>query len=233
VNVLVVDIGGTGVKLAASSTTERSRFRSGRHMTPDVLMQQVRDAARDWAYEAVAVGFPGVVADNRPVKEPGNLACGWVSFDFERAFQKPVRVVNDAVLQALGAYDGDRMLFIGLGTGVGSALVSEHVVTPLELGSLRFSSHDLVVDRLGRAARKRDGQLAWQQAVTEIVPVLREGLLADYVVLGGGNARSVDPLPPHTRRGDNRDAFVGGCRLWEELVEPHDRVSAPAWRIVR
>ena len=230
---LVVDIGGSGVKVAASSTAERRRFRSGREMTPDLLMRQVLDITRRWPYETVAIGYPGVVAGNSPVKEPGNLACGWLSFDFERAFRRPVRVVNDAVLQALGAYEGGRMLFLGLGTGVGSALVSEHVVMPLELGSLPHGSHGSIADRLGRAGRRREGQAAWQAAVTEIVPVLREAFLADYVVLGGGNARRVDPLPPHTRRGGNHDAFLGGCRLWEETVEPHDRASAPAWRLVR
>jgi polyphosphate glucokinase len=233
VNVLVVDIGGSGVKMAASRTKARHRFRSGRQLTPDLLMRQVLDLTHDWPFDAVAIGYPGVVAANTPVREPGNLACGWVSFDFERAFGKPVRVVNDAVMQALGAYDGGRMLFLGLGTGVGSALVSEHVVMPLELGSLPHVSHGNIADRLGRAARQRDGQPAWQHAVIEIVPVLQEAFLADYVVLGGGNARRVDPLPPHTRRGGNRDAFVGGCRLWEETVEPHDRASAQVWRIVR
>jgi polyphosphate glucokinase len=233
VNVLVVDIGGSGVKVAASSTGARCRFRSGSHMTPELLMRRVQEIGREWPYDAVAMGYPGVVSDNRPVREPGNLADGWVHFDFARAFGKPVRIVNDAVLQALGAYGGGRMLFLGLGTGVGSALVSEHVVIPLELGSLQHAPGGTVADRLGQAARKRDGHARWQEAVMEIVPMLREAFLADYVLLGGGNARRVAPMPPHTRRGGNRDAFVGGCRLWEETVEPHDRASAPAWRIVR
>jgi polyphosphate glucokinase len=233
VDVLVVDIGGSGVKVAASKTGARGRFRSGSQMTPELLMRHVLELAGDWPYDAVAIGYPGSVANNTPVREPGNLGGGWVSFDFERAFGKPGRVVNDAVLQALGAYKGGRMLFLGLGTGVGSAFVSEHVVIPLELGSLRHSAQGMIADHLGGAARRRDGHATWQKAVTEIVPMLREAFLADYVVLGGGNARRVDPLPPQTRRGGNRDAVVGGCRLWEETVEPHDRAPAPAWRIVR
>jgi polyphosphate glucokinase len=144
-----------------------------------------------------------------------------------------VRVVNDAVMQALGAYDSGRMLFLGLGTGVGSALITEHVLIPLELGSLPHMRGGTLVEHLGRAARKRDGAAAWQGAVAEITPVLRQAFSADYVVLGGGNARKVDPLPPLTRRGSNEDAITGGFRLWEEVVEPHDRQAERVWRVVR
>src|SRR4051794_36210792 len=173
-NVLVVDIGGTGVKMAVSKQRERRRFKSGPQMTPDRLVREVRAHARDWSYDAVAVGYPGVVLKNSPAGEPGNLACGWAGFDFERAFGRPVRVVNDAVMQALGAYDGGRMLFLGLGTGVGSALVSEHVLIPLELGSLAHPTGATIVEHLGRAGRKRLGQDSWQRALAEVVPMLHQ-----------------------------------------------------------
>jgi polyphosphate glucokinase len=231
--VLVIDIGGTGVKLGASSVTERRRFKSGTDLTPHELIQRVEEASIDWPYDAVAIGYPGLVHNNTPAAEPGNLGNGWVGFDFQRAFDRPARVVNDAVMQALGAYDGGRMLFLGLGTGIGSALVTEHVVVPLELGSLPHISGVTIADVLGRSGQKRLGQAAWQSALTELIPLLREAFLADYVMLGGGNARKVDPLPADTRRGGNHDAFTGGVRLWEETVEPHDRAAAPVWRIVR
>ncbi len=229
----MVDVGGSGVKLATSSTRETRRFKSSPDLTPQQLVAHVLDATASWQYDAIALGYPGAVAANRPVADPGNLGPGWVGFDFEAAWGRPVRVANDAVMQALGAYEKGRMLFIGLGTGVGSALVSEHVLIPLELGSLAHPSGGTLFERLGRKARSAD-RGAWQRAVTDIVPLLKEAFLADYVVLGGGNASKVDPLPADTRRGGNRDAFTGGFRLWEETVEPHDRpTAAPAWRIVR
>ena len=221
------------MKVAASCATETRRFASGSRFTPQALVAQVQGVTDDWRYDVIALGYPGFVENNRPGAEPGNLGAGWVGFDFEKAFDRPIRVVNDAVMQALGAYDDGRMLFLGLGTGVGSALITEHVLVPLELGSLPHISGATIFERLGRSGLKTLGPTAWQQAITDIVPVLREALLADYVVLGGGNARKVNPLPAHTRRGGNRDALVGGFRLWEEMVEPHDRVAAPVWRIVR
>jgi polyphosphate glucokinase len=232
-DVLAIDIGGTHVKLKASSGSEARRFPSGRDFNPHDLVRLVRSAAADWKYEVIAIGLPGPVEENAPAAEPGNLGHGWVGFDFERALDRPVRVVNDAVMQALGGYDSGRMLFLGLGTGVGSALVTEHVVVPLELGSLPHHAGGTIADRLGRAALARAGKDAWQQAVEEITPMLRHAFLADYVLLGGGNAKAVDPLPPHTRRGNNNDAFIGGFRLWEELIEPHDRRPPAVWRVVR
>src|SRR5688572_25421499 len=187
-DVLVVDIGGSGVKVTASNASASRRFRSGEHLTPLDLVSRVQEASADWAYDAVAIGYPGLVLDNTAAAEPGNLGNGWVGFDFARAFGKPVRIVNDAVMQALGAYEGGRMLFLGLGTGVGSALVTEHVVVPLELGSLAHPMGATIADHVGRSGLKRYGLDAWQEAVTAVVPVLREALLADYVMLGGGNA---------------------------------------------
>jgi polyphosphate glucokinase len=232
-DVLVLDVGGTRVKLGASITDQTRRFCSGTTLTPDVLMERVAEFTSDWPYDVVAIGYPGAVDEYGPAAEPGNLGPGWVGFDFEQAFQKPVRIVNDAVMQALGAYESGRMLFLGLGTGVGSALITEHVLIPLELGSLPHVRGGTIFDQLGRAARKEHGHTAWQDAVFEITPVLRAAMSADYVVLGGGNGAKVDPLPPHTRRGSNRDAIAGGLRLWEEIVEPHDQKSDRVWRVVR
>src|SRR5688572_33036663 len=165
------------------------RFKSGRSLTPHTLTTRVKGETADWQYDAIAIGYPGLVEHNQPGAEPGNLGHGWVGFDFEKAFDRPVRVANDAVMQALGAYDQGRMLFLGLGTGVGSALITEHVLVPLELGSLPHQAGGTVFERLGRAAMKRLGEAAWQEAVAAIVPAFREAFLADYVVLGGGNAR--------------------------------------------
>ena len=233
VDVLVIDVGGTHVKMTASGAGEARRFDSGPDLTPDALVQQVRALVSDWQYDAIVLGYPGAVDEDGPTAEPGNLGPGWVGFAFRDAFGVEVRVVNDAVMQALGAYEGGRMLFVGLGTGVGSALVTEHVVIPLELGCLPHTEGGSIVEHLGRDGLRKHGKAAWQKAVAAITPVLREALAADYVVLGGGNAKEVDPLPQHTRRGTNEDAFRGGFRLWEEVVEPHDRRPPRVWRVVR
>jgi len=229
----VVDIGGTRVKMRTADNDDVRRFRSGRSLTPDGLMRRRRGMTEDGEYDAVAIGYPGRVAGNRPAAEPGNLGAGWVGFDFEYAFGRPVRVVNDAVLQALGAYDSGRMLFLGLGTGVGSALVTEHVVVPLELGDLPHPRGGSIASWLGREGLRIRGPQVWHEAVAEITPLLRDALLADYVAFGGGNARRLHRLPEHARRGGNEDAFTGGFRLWEEMVEPHDRIPEKVWRVVR
>jgi polyphosphate glucokinase len=232
--VLVIDIGGSHVKLHASEGARQARFDSGQGLTPEAMVNQVHIHARHWDYDVVSMGYPGGVDANGPTKEPGNLADGWVGFDFAAAFGVPVRIVNDAVLQALGGYDGGRMLFLGLGTGVGSALIAEHVIVPLELGCLPYGDSDgTIADRIGSDGLERIGAAAWQEAVTSTVAILREAMSAEYVLLGGGNARRVDPLPGQTRQGGNDDAFTGGVRLWEEFVEPHDRPPAAVWRVVR
>jgi polyphosphate glucokinase len=232
-DVLVVDVGGSHVKMLASGTHEPRKFDSGEDLTPQALVEQVVATAADWKYDVISVGFPGAVDARGPRAEPGNLGSGWVRFDFSKAFGKPVRVLNDAAMQALGGYDGGRMLFIGLGTGVGSALVTEHVVVPLELGCLPYCPSETIFDRLGAAGLETYGEEAWLAAVTQATTMLREAFGADYVLIGGGNASRVQPLPAGARRGGNEDAFTGGFRLWEEIVEPHDRSSASAWRVVR
>jgi len=232
-DILIVDVGGTQVKLFATNGSRSARFDSNPTLTPEQLMTQTHALTRDWNYEVVSIGIPGPV-DRRGIRgEPGNLGEGWIAFDFEQAFDRPVRVVNDAVLQALGAYHGGRMLFLGLGTGLGSTLVSEHVVVPLELGCLPIEAGETMADVLGAEGRERLGQEPWLKKVHHVIGVLEDATSADYIVLGGGNARHVDPLPPDTQRGGNEDSFEGGVRLWEDVVEPHDRPSAKAWRVVR
>ena len=231
-NVLVIDIGASHVKMCVRDAEPR-RFRSKSQLTAHGLVDAVREATHDWRYDVISIGFPGIAAGGEPSAEPGNLGRGWVGYDFEAAFGKPVRLVNDAVLQALGAYDGGRMLFLGLGTGLGSALVTEHVVVPLELGNLPSPRGGTIFKRVGREALKAVGKARWNTDVRKIVGVLREAFMADYVVLGGGNAKHVDPLPPDARRGSNKDAFTGGFRLWDQFVEPHDREPHRVWRVVR
>ena len=228
-----MDIGGTRFKLGLPALGAVRRFRSGCQLTPHLLMEELKQRTEDWRYDVVSIGYPGAVVGGHPAADPGNLASGWVGYDFAAAFGRPVRLVNDAILQALGAYRAGRMLFLGLGTGVASALVSEHVLIPLELGSLPHTRGGTVADHLGRAARKAHGHDAWHADVLEILPLLREAFTADYVVLGGGNGRKVDPLPAYTYRGERDDAFKGGVRLWEEYVEPHDAQPANVWRVVR
>jgi polyphosphate glucokinase len=231
-NVLVVDIGGTHVKLRVSGDDTVRRFPSGPGFTPAQLVRGIGDHCGTCTYDAVAVGYPGAVGARGPSREPGNLADGWVGFDFAAALGRPVRIVNDAVLQALGAYEGGRMLFLGLGTGLGSALVSEHVVVPLELGCLPYGGGTMA-DALGRAGLEAHGEAAWRRAISDITALLRGALVADYVVLGGGNAERLEHLPPHTRRGGNADAFTGGFRLWGEAVDLHHGAPPAAWRVVR
>jgi polyphosphate glucokinase len=232
VKVLVVDVGGTHVKLAVAEGGETAQFDSDHYLTPEGLVARIAELAAGWQYDTVSLGYPGSVGPEGPTAEPGHLGTGWVQFDFAAALKKRVRVVNDAVLQALGAYHDGRMLFLGLGTGLGSALVTERVIVPLELGELPSLSGGTLADRLGRKGLERDGLERWRQTVGEVMPGLRRALMADYVVLGGGNAAKVDPLPPNTRRGGNDDAITGGYRLWREFVEPHDRAPSSFWRVL-
>lgn len=230
---LVIDVGGSHVKLLATGQTEPRRFDSGKNLTPNALIAQVRAFTPDWKYDVVSLGYPGTVGPNGPIQEPGNLGHGWVGFDYEAGFGCPIRVVNDAAMQALGGYAGGRMLFLGLGTGLGSALVADHVVVPLELGPLPYSADETLAQRLGKGGRERHGHEAWMRALTETVWMLMPVFMADYLLLGGGNAEQVDPLPERVRRGGNEGALAGGFRLWEEQIEPHDGHLSHVWRVVR
>ena len=232
--ILVIDVGGSNVKLTATGAAAPVRFNSGPELTPAALVAKVGEAAAGWAFDAVSLGYPGVVGPGgAPEAEPGNLGPGWVGFDFAAAFGKPVRVVNDAVLQALGGYKDGRMLFLGLGTGLGSALVTERVIVPLELGCLQYRPGQSLADRLGKRGLKAFGAEKWAATVAKVVGELRDAFRADEILIGGGNAKRLEPLPPGCRRGGNHDAFTGGFRLWEEWVEGHDYKPSGAWRVVR
>ena len=212
--VLTVDIGGTAVKFLASGETQARKVRSGPEMSPAQMVDAVKAGTRDWKYTAVSIGYPGLVSVSGPVAEPGNLGPGWVGFDFAAAFDCPVRIVNDATLQALGSYDGGRMLFIGFGTGVGSVLVINHTVVPLELGELKWKRKTFN-NHFGRDGLDKHGEKRWRERVLDAIPSLQRAFLADYVVIGGGNSKHLlEPLPPNVRIGHNLTAFRGGNRLW-------------------
>jgi predicted NBD/HSP70 family sugar kinase len=213
-SILVIDVGGTNIKLLATGHRTRIKIPSGPEMTPAKMVSAVKDATADWKYDVVSIGYPGPVENNRPVLEPHNLGRGWRRFNFERALGKPVSMINDAAMQALGAYDGGKMLFLGLGTGLGSALIVDGKVIPLELAHLPYKNGRTYEEYLGVAGLEELGKKRWRHNVHAVVNLLRSALLADEVVIGGGNARLVDDLPRGTRRGNNADAFRGGYRLW-------------------
>ncbi|QEL20367.1 ROK family protein [Limnoglobus roseus] len=231
--VLVIDIGGSHVKFLATGVEESRSFDSGPELTPEDMVKRVREHTADWEYTVVSLGYPGVVGPEGPEAEPGNLGDGWVGFDYEKAFGKPVRVVNDAVLQALGGYQEGRMLFLGLGTGLGSALVTERVVIPLELGSLPYARGESLADRLGKAGLQQHGEDNWRASLTAVTGELMKAFQVDEILLGGGNAELIDPPPEGCRRGGNQDAMTGGFRLWDEWIEGHDYAPSGAWRVVR
>ncbi len=211
--ILVVDVGGTNVKLWASGRAKRRTFPSGKGLTPTGLVAGVRRQARGWTYEAVSIGYPGPVRRDAPAAEPHNLARGWVGFDFPAAFGRPVKMINDAAMQALGAYAGGTMLFLGLGTGLGSALVVDGTVVPLELGHLGVGRRTFE-DALGKRGLRRLGKKPWRKRVFTLVPRFAAAFLPDDLVLGGGNAKKLDGLPPGCRRAGDDDALLGGLRLW-------------------
>jgi polyphosphate glucokinase len=216
--VLAVDIGGSHVKVLLSGAGhERRRFASEAKLGPKEMADGVRAITQDWSYDVVSVGIPAVVHDGRVVADPVNLGHGWVGFDFEAAFERPTKVVNDAAMQALGSYEGGKMLFLGLGTGLGSALVVDGKVEPMELGHLPFRKATFE-DYVGEQGRVGLGKKKWQKAVEETVERLTAALEPDYVVLGGGNAKKLDALPPNARLGANDNAFVGAFRLWGEAM---------------
>jgi polyphosphate glucokinase len=212
--ILVIDIGGSNVKILATGETTPRTCRSGKRLTPDQMVAAVQELAADWTYEAISIGYPGVVGARGPASEPGNLGSGWVGFNFAAAFDRPVRIINDAAMQALGNYEGGRMLFLGFGTGLGSALIADWVIVPLELGRLPTPGGPRLEHVLGQRGLRRLGKKAWRRVVWELVPSLIEAFLVDYVVLGGGNAKQLKQLPPGTRLGHNQTAFRGGFRLW-------------------
>jgi predicted NBD/HSP70 family sugar kinase len=212
--VLAVDVGGSHVKALTSRARVRRRFRSGRTLTAEQMVAGVLDVVAGWSWDVVSVGIPTPIRADKVVAEPVNLGGGWVAFDFEAAFGKPTKVVNDAVMQAVGSYEGGRMLFLGLGTGLGSALIVDGVIEPLELGHLPFRKKTFE-DYVGERGLKKSGKKKWKAAVFETIDQLSKAVEPDEVVLGGGGVDELDELPPHCRRGANENAFVGGFRLWD------------------
>jgi polyphosphate glucokinase len=215
--VLVVDVGGTSVKILATGHSERRSFSSGPTLTPRRMVSKVKKLAGDWMYDVVSIGYPGPVACDRPIAEPHNLGRGWVGFDFAKAFGCPVKVVNDAAMQALGSYKGGKMLFLGLGTGLGSTMIVDGIVEPMELGHLPYKK-GTYEDYVGEAGLERHGKKKWQRHVADVVARLIAALEPGDTVLGGGNVKKLETLPPHCRAGDNANAFCGGFRLWEETT---------------
>lgn len=240
--ILTIDIGGSGVKLLASGATEPRRMSSGKRLTPARMVEGVRKLARDWEYQAISIGYPGLLGPDGPRSEPGNLGTGWVGFNFAAAFGMPVRMINDAAMHALGSYEGGRMLFLGLGTGLGSTLISENVIIPLELGCLPFRRGATLGELLSRQGLKSNGKGAWRRTLREALPLLAAAFSVDAVVIGGGNSRYLRDLPAGVRRVNNLTAFRGGFRLWSlSSVQTHRAegereapgASSPAeWRVI-
>ena len=214
-NILVVDVGGTHVKILATGQDAPRKFVSGPNLAPARMVSGVKQLADEWQYDAVSVGYPGPVIRGKIVAEPHNLGAGWLGFDFEAAFGHPVRLINDAAMQALGSYEGGRMLFIGLGTGLGSALILDGIVQPTELAHLPYKKGTFE-DYVGLRGLKRLGRKKWRSCVSDVVARLIAALEPEDVVLGGGNVKELKELPPGCRAGTNAAAFRGGFRLWEQ-----------------
>lgn len=224
--ILVLDIGGTNVKVYATGHLEALKIPSGPKMTPKKMVKEVKQAAAEWEYSAISIGYPGPVLHGKPVHDPANLGAGWVGFDFRKAFGCPVKIINDAAMQALGSYRGGRMLFLGLGTGLGSALIVDGVLEPMELAHLPYKHGRSFEEHVGAAALKRKGEKKWMKSVFDVVAQLKAALQADYVVLGGGNSKRLTALPRGVYLGDNSNACEGGFRLWQP--EPARRALAAA-----
>lgn len=228
--ILVVDVGGNHVKLLATGQRLARKLPSGPWLTPARMVAAVKQAAKGWTYDRVSIGYPGPVRHGRVSEEPKNLGRGWVRFDYRRAFGRPVRIINDAVMQALGSYQGGHMLFLGLGTGLGAALVIEGVAQPLEIAHLPYRSGKTYEQFLGKPAQDRMGKKKWRRMVAEIVPRLREAFQVDEVVIGGGNSKQLKVIPAGCRRGDNKNAFAGGFRLWKGAAPRRKRKQQPSRR---
>jgi polyphosphate glucokinase len=213
--VLAVDVGGSHVKALLSTGGERRRIATGWGLTAAKMVEQVLELTRDWDYDVVSVGVPAPVVAGRVAHDPVNLGPGWSGFDFERAFGKPTRVLNDAAMQALGSYEGGRMLFLGLGTGLGSAMIADGVLEPMELGHMPYKKATYE-DYVGQRGLDKMGKKRWRKEVADVIEAFRAALEPEYVVLGGGNAGLLKELPPGTRLGDNMNAFLGGFRLWQD-----------------
>jgi polyphosphate glucokinase len=226
-NVLVVDVGGSNVKILATGQKEPRKFPSGPTLTPKRMVAGVKKLARGWKYDAVSIGYPGMVVRNRLLAEPYNLGRGWMGFDFESAFKRPVKLINDAAMQALGSYKRGKMLFLGLGTGLGSTMIVDGIVEPMELAHLPYKK-GTYEDYVGERSLEKRGKKKWRRHVTDVVERLTAALEPNDVVLGGGNVKNLKELPEGSRAGNNDNAFLGGFRLWEKAVgrRPSRRAKA-------
>jgi hypothetical protein len=223
IKILVIDVGGTNVKMFATGQKMPVKIPSGPTMTASKMVSIVKKATKDWDYDVIALGYPGPIINNRPLREPHNLGQGWVHFNYQKAFGCPVRIINDAAMQALGSYEGRHMLFLGLGTGLGSAMIVDNFLQPMELAHLGYKKGKTYEDYLGLRGLKRFGKKKWRRHVADVSEKLKVALDADYVVLGGGNAKKLKKVPAGARLGHNDNAFKGGFRLWQDknLITPH------------
>jgi predicted NBD/HSP70 family sugar kinase len=230
--ILMIDVGGTNVKLMASGHEGRRKVPSGKTLTAAQMVREVLAATADWSYDVITLGYPSLVADGKPAREPLNLGGGWLKMNYRKAFKKPVRIINDASMQALASYEGGRMLFLGFGTSTGATAIVDDVIIPLEIGMLRLSKRERFIDRLTKEAFTKGGQKRWLSAAYDAIEIMRDMFKPDDIVLGGGNAKQIEPLPNGCRRRDNQAAFVGAERLWpgaDMLAEPY----GTSWRIKR
>jgi predicted NBD/HSP70 family sugar kinase len=218
-NILVVDVGGTNVKVWKTGEADKAKFPSGKKLTPEVLVRKVKEIADEWAFDRVSLGYPGEVLNGRPAADPYNVGGGWVDFDFAAAWGCPVRIMNDACMQALGSYEGGRMLYIGLGTSMGTTFIIDGKIVPLALGHLKLFGDETFEHYLSRKGLQLHGKKRWRRAVVEASETLKAAFFADYVVLGGGNAKLLRKLPEGLRLGGNENAYFGGLRMWEDAAE--------------
>jgi len=230
-NVLVIDVGGSRVKFRVTGKTERRSFSSGKQLTPKKLVECMLALTDDWKFDAVSIGYPGPTLKGQPVVDAKALGKGWTRFNFAKHLKKPTKVINDATMQAIGSYRGGRMLFLGLGTGLGSTLISDHIVVPLELGDLPFPNGKSLDKVLGKPGVKKLGRAKWSQALKLTVHFLRMAFRPDYIVIGGGNVELLKALPEGTRRGSNENAFIGGARLWKQPPSG-TKVKGQTWRFI-
>jgi polyphosphate glucokinase len=218
--VLVIDVGGTNVKMLATGQKEPRKYPSGPAMTAEKMVEIVKQNTKDWDYDCISLGYPGPIINSHPLREPHNLGGGWMAFNFQKAFGRPVKLINDASMQALGSYKGGRMLFLGLGTGLGSAMIVDNILEPMELAHLLYKKDKTYEDFLGLRGLERLGKKKWRRQVAKITEKLKTALGADYVILGGGNAKKLKELPPGAKLGTNENAFLGGFRMWEKKHIP-------------
>jgi polyphosphate glucokinase len=215
-HILVIDIGGTNVKVWKTGEADKEKIPSSKKLTPQRLVDEVKMLTAEWQFDRVSIGYPGEVRNGHPIAEPWNLGDGWIDFDYADALGCPVRIMNDACMQALGSYEGGRMLYLGLGTSLGCTFIIDGTIVPLALGHLKLCKDKTFEECLNRKALERDGKKAWQELAVEAATTLKSAFLADYVVLGGGNTKEIDELPEGCRRGGNHNAYFGGLRMWED-----------------